>query len=102
MSKLFLFSALATADLVIDAVYEGGTQGNSADDVLDKLIPGTGNQSDFRAVGSRGARAGLPTESQPAPTARQKMRPARPVAQKRAFGWRRSGVVELFAERRFV
>jgi hypothetical protein len=55
MSKVFPFSALPTADLVIDAVYEGGTQGNTADDVLGKLIPGAGNQGGFRpsAVGMR-------------------------------------------------
>jgi hypothetical protein len=51
MAKVFPFPALATADLVIDAVYEGGTQGNTADDVLGKLIPGAGNQGGFRAVG---------------------------------------------------
>jgi hypothetical protein len=39
-------------DLVIDAVYVGGTKGNTADDVLGKLIPGAGNQGGFRAVGS--------------------------------------------------
>jgi hypothetical protein len=38
MSKVFPFSALPTADLVIEAVYEGGTKGNTADDVLGKLI----------------------------------------------------------------
>jgi len=52
MAKVFPFSALPTADLVIDAVYEGGTKGNTADDVLGKLIPGVGNQGGFRAVGS--------------------------------------------------
>ena len=55
MAKVFPFSALPTADLVIDAVYEGGTKGNTADDVLGKLIPGAGNQGGFRAVGSRDA-----------------------------------------------
>ena len=55
MAKVFPFSALLTADLVIDAVYEGGTKGNAADDVLGKLIPGAGNQGGFRAVGSRDA-----------------------------------------------
>ena len=29
MAKVFPFSALPTADLVIDAVYEGGTKGNT-------------------------------------------------------------------------
>lgn len=51
MGKVFQFSALPTADLVIDAVYEGGTKGNTADDVLRKLIPGARNQGGFRAVG---------------------------------------------------
>jgi len=55
MAKVFPFSALPTADLVIDAVYEGGTKGNTADDVLGKLIPGAGNQGGFRAAGSRDA-----------------------------------------------
>ena len=52
MAKVFPFSALPTADLVIDAAYEGCTKGNAADDVLGKLIPGAGNQGGFRAVGS--------------------------------------------------
>src|ERR1017187_10394764 len=52
MAKVFPFSALPTADLVIDAVYEGGAKGNAGDDVLGKLIPGAGNQGGFRAVGS--------------------------------------------------
>jgi hypothetical protein len=30
MSKVFPFSALPTAELIIDAVYEGGTKGNTA------------------------------------------------------------------------
>jgi hypothetical protein len=29
MAKVFPFSSLPTADLVIDAVYEGGTKGNA-------------------------------------------------------------------------
>src|SRR5260370_25045407 len=52
MAKIFPFSELAAADLSIDAVYEGGTKGNTADDVLGKLIPGAGNQGGFRQVGS--------------------------------------------------
>src|SRR6476659_9739993 len=52
MAQVFSFSLLATADLVIDAVYEGGTKGNTGDDPLGKLIPGAGNQGGFRAVGS--------------------------------------------------
>ena len=52
MAKVFSFLSLPTTELVIDAVYEGGTKGNAADDVLGKLIPGAGNQGGFRAVGS--------------------------------------------------
>lgn len=52
MAKVFPFSSLADADLVVDAVYEGGTRGNTGDDPLGKLIPGAGNQGGFRAVGS--------------------------------------------------
>jgi hypothetical protein len=59
MAKVFPFSSLPTADLVIDAVYEGGTKGNAADDVLGKLIPGAGNQGGFRAVVFQHGRRGL-------------------------------------------
>src|SRR5258708_4184733 len=52
MAKLFPYSELATADLLVDAIYEGGTKGHTGDDVLGKLIPGAGNQGGFRAVGS--------------------------------------------------
>jgi hypothetical protein len=55
MAKVFPFSELATADLVIDAIYEGGVKGNVGDDPLGKLIPGAGNQGGFRQVGGRGA-----------------------------------------------
>ena len=48
MAKAFPFSALPTANIVIDAVYEGGTKGNTGDDVLGKLIPGAGNQGGVR------------------------------------------------------
>ena len=52
MARAFPFSALPTADLVVDAVYEGGTKGNTGDEVLGKLIPGAGNHGGFRVVGS--------------------------------------------------
>src|ERR1051325_7312827 len=50
--QVFSFRSLATADLVIDAVYEGGSAGNTGDDPLGKLIPGAGNQGGFRQVGA--------------------------------------------------
>ena len=45
------FGALAVADLVLDAVYEGGVSGTAADDPLQRLLP-VGNQGGFRYRGS--------------------------------------------------
>ena len=42
---------LADADLTVEAIYEGGTAGNTADDPLAKLVP-VGNQGGFRYAGS--------------------------------------------------
>jgi hypothetical protein len=52
--KTFAFETLATADLVVDAVYDGGTTKSVAADPLSRLLPGVGNQGGFRAAGSRG------------------------------------------------
>jgi len=49
--KIFPFEQLSTADLIIDAVYEGGSSGNVADDPISKLIPGIGNMGGFRFAG---------------------------------------------------
>ncbi|MFF3859204.1 restriction endonuclease [Streptomyces sp. NPDC002209] len=46
------FSDLETADLQVDALYAGGTNGNSGDDPMSKLIKGIGNQGGFRYAGS--------------------------------------------------
>jgi hypothetical protein len=46
------FSDLETADLAVDALYAGGTSGNSGDDPMSKLIRGIGNQGGFRYAGS--------------------------------------------------
>ena len=46
MAKIFPLSALPNADLVIDAVYEAA--GNSAYDVVGKLIPGACNKAELR------------------------------------------------------
>ena len=48
----FPYDALKTADLVIDAVYEGGRFGNVKDDPISPLT-GVGNQGGFRYVGRR-------------------------------------------------
>jgi hypothetical protein len=45
------FHGLSQADLVVDAVYEGGTAGSAADDPLQRLLP-VGNQGGFRYKGS--------------------------------------------------
>ncbi len=50
MGKAIPFSQLATADLTVEAVYDGGTAGNASDDPLAKLIP-VGNQGGFRYAG---------------------------------------------------
>jgi hypothetical protein len=42
---------LSSSDLIIDAVYEGGSQGNAADDPISKIVEGVGNQGGFRAAG---------------------------------------------------
>ncbi|MFD8673780.1 restriction endonuclease [Streptomyces seoulensis] len=46
------FTKLDSADLVIDALYAGGTSGNTGDDPISKLIKGVGNQGGFRYSGS--------------------------------------------------
>lgn len=51
MPRIFSPAELATADLIVDAVYEGGSAGNAGDDPIAKLLPGAGNQGGFRAAG---------------------------------------------------
>lgn len=45
------FDALSSADLIVDAVYAGGTFGNTSDDPIQRLLP-VGNQGGFRYKGS--------------------------------------------------
>jgi hypothetical protein len=49
--KTIPFAHLETADLQVDAMYEGGNQGNAGDDPISRLI-GVGNQGGFRYIGS--------------------------------------------------
>ena len=49
--KLVLFQDLEDCNLIVDAVYEGGSSGNAGDDPISKLMPGSGNQGGFRASG---------------------------------------------------
>ncbi len=51
MTGNFSVSELQEADLVIDAVYEGGRKGNAGDDPLPALL-GVSNQGGFRYLGS--------------------------------------------------
>jgi len=48
---VFKFEELENADLVVDAIYEGGRSGNAGDDPLTKLLS-VGNQGGFRQKGS--------------------------------------------------
>ncbi|MEH7379109.1 restriction endonuclease [Bacillus sp. JJ1533] len=46
--KIYKFDELAEAPLVIDAIYEGGSYGNTRDEPLPKLIPNLENMGGFR------------------------------------------------------
>lgn len=52
-SKRYPFADLFEADLIVDAVYEGGSRGSTADDPIGRLLP-VGNQGGFRYRGSPG------------------------------------------------
>lgn len=45
------FETLVDCDLVIDAVYEGGSSGHAGDDPISRVLKGSGNQGGFRAAG---------------------------------------------------
>jgi hypothetical protein len=49
--KRFPFNKINTADLIVDAVYEGGGTGTIRDEALCKVLPGIGNLGGFRASG---------------------------------------------------
>jgi len=51
MPRVFSFDDLPTADLVVDAIYEGGTAPNASSDPIARLLPGAGNSGGFRAAG---------------------------------------------------
>jgi hypothetical protein len=51
MVQVFSYQDLLTADLIIDAVYEGGSFRNAGDDPISRLLKGAGNQGGFRAAG---------------------------------------------------
>ena len=49
--KTILFDELPSADLVVDAVYEGSYDGQLGGEPLSKLVPGVGNRGGFRMNG---------------------------------------------------
>lgn len=49
--KTIAFADLEIADLIVDAIYEGGNNGNAGDDPISRLM-GCGNQGGFRYTGS--------------------------------------------------
>jgi hypothetical protein len=51
MRRVVSFADLVSADLLVDAIYEGGNAGNASDDPIARLLPGAGNQGGFRAAG---------------------------------------------------
>jgi len=53
--KIIPFSELVESDLVVDALYEGGSNGQLAGEPISKLLPGSGNMGGFRVSG-RGER----------------------------------------------
>ena len=52
MQRIVDFNDLGNADLIVDALYRGGTAKNAGDDPISKLIKGCGNQAGFRYIGS--------------------------------------------------
>lgn len=48
--RVFEFDNLEGADLLVDALYKGGTAGHAGDDPLNKVLP-VGNQGGFRIAG---------------------------------------------------
>lgn len=59
MMKEVQFEKLATADLIVDAVYKGGSVSGKGSEVLSKLMPGCSNSGGFRKV-MRKDNSGLP------------------------------------------
>ena len=52
---MFPFEDLPNCDLLVDAVYEGGSKGNASDDPIGRIVA-VGNQGGFRYAGSPGKR----------------------------------------------
>lgn len=55
VTKTITHNVLSMADLIVDAVYEGGADGRLSGEPISKLLPGSGNMGGFRVSG-RGER----------------------------------------------
>lgn len=51
MTNIVPFEELGFVDLIVDAVYEGGSAKNTGADPIARLLPGVGNQGGFRPPG---------------------------------------------------
>lgn len=51
MARIVSYKDCPDADLIVDAIYEGGTGSHLTSEALSKLLPGVGNQGGFRASG---------------------------------------------------
>ncbi|PQB04127.1 restriction endonuclease [Aureitalea marina] len=51
MKNIFPFDQLSSSDLIIDAIYKGGSKGNAGDDPISKILK-CGNQAGFRYTGT--------------------------------------------------
>jgi hypothetical protein len=51
MPRTIPFEALSTADLFVDAIYEGSPDGQLASEPISNLLPGGGNMGGFRLAG---------------------------------------------------
>ena len=52
MTRVISHSDCPSADLIVDAVYEGGQTKDAGSDAISKVMPGSGNQGGFRAAGT--------------------------------------------------
>jgi len=51
MNSVIPFSALTYSNLIVDAIYESGVDGQLSGEPITKLLPGSGNMGGFRASG---------------------------------------------------
>lgn len=52
MGNVVSHNNIALANLIVDAIYEGGQTRDSGSDAIARIIPGSGNQGGFRAAGA--------------------------------------------------